>query len=142
MDLQLADEPKQIVAGDAEDAGRLRLAPSILLEGAADEAAFEIADLLFVGTEGSLGSVEAVAHGGGEMPNLDGGSFGHDDGTLHSIFKFTDVARPGLLFEGPKSEAGEAPGLFAKLLALGLEEMLSEEGEGGEPLAQNGAMQA
>jgi len=40
-----------------------------------------------------------------------------------------------VLFEGPKSEAGEAPGLFAKLLGIGLEEMLSEKGEVVEPLA-------
>src|SRR5262245_56125891 len=110
------NQAMQVAAGYAESASGLGFAPAVLAKGADDEAALEAANLVFVGSDGSLrvafdGSVGGNRRRSGffedgdgthryrKLRDFDSVAFGENNGALDDVFEFADVAGPIVIFE-------------------------------------------
>src|SRR5207237_1007724 len=76
--------------------------------------------------------------GVGEVFQLDLRAAGQDDGALNSVFKLADVAGPVVTLHGGEGEVGESEHFAAGLVGELAEEVIGEEGDVGEALAQAG----
>src|SRR5580704_2965051 len=115
LDSKLRDQPMQISARDTERACALRLAPATFPERAQHQPTLELAYFFLIRLV-ELRSFAAAANRGGQLPNVHSWAFGEHHGTLHRVFQFAHVPRPGIFLERAKGGLREALSLLLKSL--------------------------